>query len=112
MQITPCVISRNNILGGIPLENGGNPPNTNFKQVLEHLPGFENFTFFDFQKKFVSLHPTTKKLLPRESDQCAIRARLGVANHLSTTPRLGNPAKCLSNGTISKVAELFFAQSL
>ena len=35
-------------------------------------------------------------LLSRESDQCAIRARLGVASHLSTTPRRGNPAKCLS----------------
>ena len=35
-------------------------------------------------------------LLSRESDQCAIRARLGVADHLSTTPRWGNPAKCLS----------------
>ena len=35
-------------------------------------------------------------LLSRESDQCAIRARLGVASHLSTTPRWGNPAKCLS----------------
>ena len=35
-------------------------------------------------------------LLSRESDQCAIRARLGVASHLSTTPRWGNPAKCPS----------------
>ena len=35
-------------------------------------------------------------LLSRESDQCAIRARLGVAGHLSTTPRWGNPVKCLS----------------
>ena len=35
-------------------------------------------------------------LLSRESDQSAIRARLGVASHLSTTPRWGNPAKCLS----------------
>ena len=35
-------------------------------------------------------------LLSRESDQCAMRARLGVASHLSTTPRWGNPAKCLS----------------
>ena len=34
--------------------------------------------------------------ISRESDQCAIRARLGVAGHLSTTPRWGNPAKCLS----------------
>ena len=35
-------------------------------------------------------------LLSRESDQCAIRARLGVAGHLSITPRWGNLAKCLS----------------
>ena len=35
-------------------------------------------------------------ILSRESDQCAIRARLGVSGHLSTTPRWGNPAKCLS----------------
>ena len=35
-------------------------------------------------------------LLSRESDQCATRARLGVASHLSTTPRWGNPANCLS----------------
>ena len=36
-------------------------------------------------------------LLSRDSDQCAVRARLGVAGHLSTTPRWRNPAKCLSN---------------
>ena len=35
-------------------------------------------------------------LLSRESDQCAVRARLGAAGHLSTTLRWGNPAKCLS----------------
>ena len=28
-------------------------------------------------------------LLSRESNQCAVRARLGVASHLSTTPRWG-----------------------
>ena len=32
----------------------------------------------------------------RESDQCAIRARLGVTSHLSTTPRWRNSAKCFS----------------
>ena len=31
-------------------------------------------------------------LLSRESDQCAIRAHLEVAIHLSTTSRWGNPA--------------------
>ena len=45
-------------------------------------------SFFSFSCIFI--------LLSRESDQCAIRARLGVAGHLSTTPRWGNPAKCLS----------------
>ena len=35
-------------------------------------------------------------LLSRESDQSTIRARLGVTSHLSTTPRWGNSAKCLS----------------
>ena len=34
-------------------------------------------------------------LLSRESDQCAIPAHLGVASHLSTTPRWGNLTKCL-----------------
>ena len=35
-------------------------------------------------------------ILSRESDQCAIRARLGVAGHLSTPPKWWNSAKCLS----------------
>ena len=35
-------------------------------------------------------------LLSRESDQCAMRARLGVAGHLSTTSGGGNPAECVS----------------
>ena len=34
-------------------------------------------------------------ILSRESDQCATQAHLGVASHLSTIPRWGNPAKCL-----------------
>ena len=34
--------------------------------------------------------------LSRESDQSAIRARVGVADHLSTTPKGGNPVKSLS----------------
>ena len=51
-------------------------------------------------------------LLSRESDQCAIRARLGVARHLSTTPWWGNPAKCLPNCATSKLAGLFSTLSL
>ena len=57
MRITPHANCRDYIWGGCRLENGGNPPQTNLKQVLNHLSGFENFTFFDFQKKFFSLHP-------------------------------------------------------
>ena len=45
---------------------------------------------------FIYLFSCMFILLSRESDQCAIRARLVVASHLSTTPRWGNPAKCLS----------------
>ena len=52
--------------------------------VVSHIYLF----FFLFNCVFI--------LLSRESDQCAIRARLGVASYLSTTPRWGNPAKCLS----------------
>ena len=49
---------------------------------------FFHSIFFTFSYIFI--------LLSRESNQCAIRARLGVASHLFTTPRWGNPAKCLS----------------
>ena len=49
---------------------------------------FFAFIYFLFSRIFI--------LLSRESDQWAVRARLGVASHLSTTPRWGNPAKCLS----------------
>ena len=62
--------------------------------------------FFKFKTKIMNYNSTYIMkgglvscifiLLSRESDQCAIRARLGVASHLSTTPRWGNPAKCLS----------------
>ena len=47
-------------LGGCRLEYGGNPPKTNFKQVLDRLSRFENYTFFDFQKNFFPFHPTIK----------------------------------------------------
>ena len=45
---------------------------------------------------FIYLFGSIFILLSRESDQRAIGARLGVAGHLSTTTRWGNPAKCLS----------------
>ena len=60
----PCVISCDNILGGSRLKNDGNPLITNFQQVSDHLPGFENYTFFDFQKNCFSLHPRVHLHLP------------------------------------------------
>ena len=45
-------------LGELPAGKWGQPPKTNFKQGLNHLSGFESYTFFDFQKKFFSLHPS------------------------------------------------------
>ena len=44
--------NRDSILGGSRLENGGNPPKINFQQILDHMPWFENYTSFDFQKNF------------------------------------------------------------
>ena len=43
-------------------------------------------------------------LLSRESGQCAMRACLGVAGHLSTTLRWGIPLSAFPNGTTSKSA--------
>ena len=48
----PLRHSRDNIFGGGWLENGSNPQNINFQQVLDHLLGFKNYIFFDFQKFF------------------------------------------------------------
>ena len=55
--------------------------------ILEMPTNFTIF-FYLFSCIFILLSP--------ESDQCAIRARLGDAGYLSTTPRWGNPAKWLS----------------
>ena len=51
-------------------------------------------------------------LLSRKSDQCAIRACFGVAGHLSTAPRWGNPLNVFPNDTTSKLAGLFLTLSL
>ena len=51
-------------------------------------------------------------LLSRESDQCAIQARLGVASHLSTTLRWGIPLSAFLNGSTNKLAGLFSILSL
>ena len=65
--------------------------NTSVARILQW--GSENdVTFYDII--FIIIGVFT--LLSQESDQCAIRARLGVAGHLSTTPRWGNSVKCLS----------------
>ena len=58
MGITPCIISCDNILGGSRLKNRGNPLKPNFQEVLDHLPGFENYPFFNIQKNFFSLQPS------------------------------------------------------
>ena len=39
----------------------------------------------------------------------AIRARLGVADHRSTTPRWGNPVQCLSQQHNKRTCRLFRA---
>ena len=50
-------------------------------------------------------------LLSRESNQCVIRARLGVTSHLSTTPKRGIPPSVFPNGTTDQLAGLFSALS-
>ena len=50
--------------------------------------------------------------LSQESNQCAIRARLGVARHMSTTPRWGIPLSAFPNGTTGKLFGLFSTLSL
>ena len=51
-------------------------------------------------------------LLSRESDHSAIRARLGVASHLSTTPRWESLLSAFFNGTTSKLDGLFSTLAL
>ena len=41
---------------------GGNWLKSIFFLFLDHLPGFPNYTFLNFQKKFFSLHPSSRKL--------------------------------------------------
>ena len=57
MRITPYANCRDYIWGGgvAGWKMGATAQKTNFKQVLNHLSGFENYTIFDFQKKFFSL---------------------------------------------------------
>ena len=50
----------NYIWGGCRQENESNPPKTSFKQVLNHLSGFEHYAFFDFPKNF--FHSTLLRL--------------------------------------------------
>ena len=48
-------------LGELPAgKRGQPPPKTNFKQVLDHLPGFENYTFSISQKKIYFIPPYNK----------------------------------------------------
>ena len=41
---------------------GGNWLKSIFFLFLDHLPGFPNYTFLNFQKKFFSLHPNVQYL--------------------------------------------------
>ena len=69
-------------MGGCRLENAGNPQKTNFKQVLDHLSGFENYTFFDFQKKFFSLHPCVDSAITSCFDKLRVNENLIVVAKL------------------------------
>ena len=60
-------------------------------RFIRYITKFLHFFFF-----FFLFFCCIFILLSQENDQCAIQARLGVANHLSTTPRWGNPAECFS----------------
>ena len=42
---------------------GGNWLKSIFFLFLDHLPGFPNYTFLNFQKNFFSLHPSVHVLL-------------------------------------------------
>ena len=57
MRITPTPNVAITFRGVAGREMGATLPKTNFKQVLNHLSGFENYTFFYFQKKFFSFYP-------------------------------------------------------
>ena len=77
-----------------------------FRTVIPHLSVSHSFNHIMSRKiqqeafaiAFLKKFSCIFILLLRESDQCdqcVIRACLDVASHLSTTPRWGNPAKCL-----------------
>ena len=55
-----------------------------------HLSAYVVYFFIAFILSGTFILPS------RESDHCTIRAHLGAAGHLSTTPRRENPVKCLS----------------
>ena len=48
---------RDQFLGGSQPMVDGNWLKSIFFLFLDHLPGFPNYTFLNFQKKFFSLHP-------------------------------------------------------
>ena len=50
---------RDQFLGGSQPMVVGNWLKSIFFLFLDHLPGFPNYTFLNFQKKFFSLHPNT-----------------------------------------------------
>ena len=68
----------------------------NIRKTWQLMKSLIGKTRNQFSSTIIYLFSCIFILLSRESDQCAIRARLGVAGHLSTTPRWGSPAKCFS----------------
>ena len=105
--------SRTNDIGAFRESQGAVPPAGPVVDYRTHLHVIQSNP-----PKPIKLHPPffflfscIFTLLSRESDQCAIPARLGVAGHLSTTPRWGIPLSAFPNGT-SKPAGLFYTVSL
>ena len=99
---------RTAILGQLHACNLGIVKCTQKARALFYWPGIAN-DINDTNSKLVSC---IFILLSRESDQCAIIARLGVAGHLSTTPRWGISLSAFPNGSTSKLAGLFSTLSL
>ena len=76
--------------------------------VISYRSQLDNFYYYYYYSFFIGIFI----LLSRESDQCAVRARLGVAGHLSTTLRWGIPLGAFPNGTTSELAGLLHAVPL
>ena len=70
--------------------------NNNFYALSKHKSKRANMMRHYLVKDLVLGAKNLNKTCLINCSKCAMRARLGVASHLSTTPRWGNPAKCRS----------------